>query len=281
MFAITGITGQVGGAAARELLQNGRPVRAVLRDAARGEAWAQRGCELAVAEMTDAEALARAFAGAEGVFILIPPVFDPAPGFPEVRGVITALVEALRQAAPGRIVCLSTIGAQVARPNLLHQLGLVEEALGSVGLPIAFLRAAWFMENAAADVRSAMTEGVLHSYLQPLQKPVPMVATADIGRVAAGLLCEGWDGRRIVAFEGPWRVTPEQIAATLSNVLERQVRIEPVPRETWEARFRAGGARNPLPRIQMIDGFNDGWIEFESGEAGSMKGSTTIDIVLR
>jgi hypothetical protein len=24
--------------------------------------------------------------------------------------------------------------------------------------------------------------------------------------------------------------------------------------------------KNPTPRIQMLDGFNEGWIEFESGE---------------
>jgi NAD(P)H dehydrogenase (quinone) len=215
------------------------------------------------------------------VFLLIPPSFDPAPGFPEVKGVIAALAEALRRARPPGLVCLSTIGAQVTRPNLLNQLGLVEAALGSIDRPVAFLRAAWFMENAAADVRSAAREGVIHSYLQPLDKPVPMVATADIGRVAAGLLREAWMGRRTIELEGPQRVTPQQIAATLSGILGRPVRIEPVPRETWEARFRAAGARNPAPRAQMIDGFNEGWIEFESGMAGSIKGSTTMDTVLR
>lgn len=281
MFAITGVTGQVGGAVARELLGAGHAVRAVLRDPAKGGAWAQRGCELALAEMTDAEALARAFEGVAGVFILIPPSFDPAPGFPEVQGVIAALADALRRAGPPGIVCLSTIGAQVTRPNLLNQLGLVEAALGSIDRPVAFLRAAWFMENAAADVRSAAVEGVIHSYLQPLDKPVPMVATADIGRVAAGLLCEAWRGRRTIELEGPRRVTPQQVAATLSGILGRPVRIEPVPRETWEARFRAAGARNPVPRAQMIDGFNEGWIEFESGVADSIKGVTTIDTVLR
>ncbi len=281
MFAITGITGQVGGAVARQLLDAGHPVRAVLRDRAKSAIWAARGCEVALAEMTEAGALARAFAGAEAAFVLIPPVFDPAPGFPEVRRVIASLVAALGQARPARVVCLSTIGAQATRPNLLSQLGLVEEALGSLGLPVAFLRAAWFMENGAADVRSAIRQGVIRSHLQPLDKPVPMVATADIGSVAAGLLRQGWDGRRIVELEGPRRVAPDEIAAALSGLLGRPVRIEPVPRGEWEAEFRSGGAVNPTPRAQMIDGFNEGWIEFEGGEAGSAKGSTPIEAVLR
>ncbi len=57
MYAVTGITGQVGGAAGRALLDAGLPVRAVVRDAARDTAWKKRGCEVAVADMNDAKAL--------------------------------------------------------------------------------------------------------------------------------------------------------------------------------------------------------------------------------
>jgi len=99
--------------------------------------------------------------------------------------------------------------------------------------------------------------------------------------VAAELMCERWEGRRIVELEGPRRVSPEEIAADLSGILGRQVRVEAVPRAEWEAEFRADGAQNPLPRAQMIDGFNEGWIEFEGGEVGSRKGDTPIEAVLR
>ena len=70
MYAITGITGNVGGELARTLLAAGQPVRAVVRDAAKAAAWAAQGCPLAVARMEDATQLAEAFAGAEAVFIL-------------------------------------------------------------------------------------------------------------------------------------------------------------------------------------------------------------------
>jgi hypothetical protein len=39
--------------------------------------------------------------------------------------------------------------------------------------------------------------------------------------------------------------------------------------------------KNPAPRIQMLDGFNEGWIEFESGEAGSRKGTVALKTVLK
>jgi len=33
--------------------------------------------------------------------------------------------------------------------------------------------------------------------------------------------------------------------------------------------------------MQMLDGFNEGWIEFEGGEAGSLKGNVTLQTALR
>jgi len=53
-------------------------------------------------------------------------------------------------------------------------------------MPIVFLRPGWFMENSRWDVAAARENGVIPGFLQPLDKPVPMVATADVGRVAAG-----------------------------------------------------------------------------------------------
>jgi uncharacterized protein YbjT (DUF2867 family) len=88
MYAITGITGKVGGELARRLLAAGAPVRAVLRDRTKGAALAARGCDVAFAEMDSPEQLTAAFAGANSVFILPPPEFDPAPGYPEARAVI-------------------------------------------------------------------------------------------------------------------------------------------------------------------------------------------------
>jgi uncharacterized protein YbjT (DUF2867 family) len=280
MFAITGITGKVGGEVARNLLAAGKQVRAVVRDGRRGEEWAKLGCEVSVADIGDATALAQAFAGTAGVFLMVPPNFDPEPGFPEARAMAVALRVALQQAQPPGVVYLSTIGAQAEQANLLSQHTVIEQALADVEIPITFLRPGWFMENSSWDVAPARERGVIPSYLAPLDKPVPMVATADIGRVAAELIQEGWSGHRIVELEGPRRVSPNEIADAFAELLGRSVRMEEVPRDTWESLFRSQGVKNPEPRIRMLDGFNEGWIEFEGGEAGSRKGWTEMKTVL-
>jgi NAD(P)H dehydrogenase (quinone) len=279
MYAITGVTGKVGGAVARNLLAAGKPVRAVLRDRSKAHAWADRGCDIALAEMSDAEALTAAFRGAEAVFILPPPVFDPAPGFPEIRAVIAAVTAALAQARPARVVHLSTVGAQARQPNLLSQQGLVEQALRKLTTPVTILRPAWFMENFAWDAARARDEGVLPSFLQPLDRAISMAATADIATTAAELLMQAWSKGRIVELKSV-DVSPAAAAATFAKILGRAVTARAVPRETWGGLFTAQGMRDPMPRIQMLDGFNEGWLAFED-PTRVVQGSTTLETVLR
>jgi hypothetical protein len=77
---------------------------------------------------------------------------------------------------------------------------------------------------------------------------------------------------------GPETVTPNQIAETFAKILGHPVRAEAVARATWEELFRGQGMKNPLARIQMLDGFNEGWIRFE-GEPRS--GEVGLETVLR
>jgi uncharacterized protein YbjT (DUF2867 family) len=235
---------------------------------------------VALATIDDAASLTAAFRGAQAVFVLVPSNFDPSPEFSEAQEIGKAVHSALASARPARVVYLSTIGAQASEMNLLTQHSIIEKALGDLPTPVTFLRPAWLMENCRWDVGPAREHGVVPSFLQPLDKPVPMVATADIGKVAAGLLQRKWDGHRVVELEGPTRITPNQIAATFTKLLDKPVHMEVVPRESWETLFKAQGMKNPFPRMRMLDGFNEGWIEFEVGEASSRKGSATLESVL-
>lgn len=279
MYAITGITGKVGSIVANTLLAAGLPVRAVVRDAEKGKAWAAKGCEVAIASSADAHAMAKAFAGTAGVFFMTPPNFDPEPGFPESVKIVTAVAVAIEQAKPGKVVFLSTVGAHVAEPNLLNNSTLTEEGLRKVSVPVALLRAAWFMENAAWDVAAARN-GVIHSFLQPLDHKIPMVSTQDIGHTIADLLRETWSGTRVIELEGPQRYSANDVAAAFAKALGHPVSINPVPRDTWETLFQSQGMQFPMPRIRMLDGFNEGWIDFEGNGAEKRNGITSIDAVL-
>jgi len=282
MFAITGITGQVGGATARALLARGHRIRAVVRERAKAAAWMARGAEVAVADLADAAALQTAFTGVDGVFVMIPPYWDPLPGYPEARADAIALRQALAAAAPPKVVCLSSVGAQhAAGVGLITQLFILEREMRRLPIPIAMLRAAWFMENAIPDIASARSDGVFASYLSPLDQAIPMVATADVGTVAGDVLTQHWNGLRAIEVEGPRSYAPNDVAMVMSHLLHRPIRAEEMPHRAWAAHFRSQGQLNPTPRIRMLEGFNSGWIAFQERPSERVAGATRLEAVLQ
>lgn len=283
MYTVMGITGQVGGAIARALLAAGKPVRAVVRDTQKAAHWATQGVELVVGDANDAASLKQAFAGSQGVFIMVPPYFAPKPGYPEAHAAITAQIEAVRAARPGKIVALSSVGGhRMSGLGLITQARMMEEALEPIhDIPVAVLRPAWFMENSLWDIATARDTGIMPSFLQPLDALYPMVATEDIGRVASMVLQETWTGRRIIEIEGPRRYTQHVIAAMLGDAVDRPVTAKPIPNGEWLNYFRAQGTDWPKPRIEMLDGFNSGWIDFErEGANEHIIGEKSFEAVL-
>jgi NAD(P)H dehydrogenase (quinone) len=280
MFAVMGVTGKVGGELARTLLAAKKSVRAVVRDASKGEAWAKQGCEIAVADIEDVASLTAAFEGAEGVFVMVPPNFDPQADFSEARKIAASVKAALEVSRPEKVVYLSTIGAQAEQTNLLSQHTLIERELRELQIPITFFRPGWFMENSVHNVASARDSGVIYSFLAPADKGTPFIATADIGRVGAELLLETWSGHRVVELTGPRLVSPNDLAAGFAKILGRPVAVEIVSREQWESTGRSMGMKNPMPWMRMLDGFNEDWICFER-PAEVRKGKVDLETVLK
>ncbi len=90
------------------------------------------------------------------------------------------------------------------------------------------------------------------------------------------LLREDWSGTRVVELEGPARVSPNDIARAFTTALGHPVSVEIVPRETWRASSARRAARNPTPSIRMIDGFNEGWIDFADQGLAARKGPSPL-----
>jgi uncharacterized protein YbjT (DUF2867 family) len=148
MYAVMGITGNVGGAVARTLLAKGEKVRGIVRNPEKAAEWQKQGAELFKADYDDVDALTAAFTGVAGVFVMVPPNFAPAPGFAETKATLKVLHEALSRALPSKAVYLSSIGAERASGvGLITSSHLLEEMLGDLPFSHAFLRAGWFFEN--------------------------------------------------------------------------------------------------------------------------------------
>lgn len=280
MFTIIGATGRIGGATAQELRRRGRAVRAVVRDPGKAGALAEAGCDIAVADIADVDALTAALEDAEGVLAVMP--LNPSRGdaAAEARGLIDSLAQALETARPARAVAISDYGAQHASGTgitlLFHHL---EQRLG--GLPgITFLRSAEHMQNWARSLGAATATGVLASLHHPLDKRFPTISAHDVGLIAAGLLDAAEAPPRIVHAEGPQRYTPMDVAAALAGPLGRPVQAVALPRGQWEQALAAGGLGEGYVRLitELYDAHNAGRIEVEGGEI--RRGTTPLADVL-
>jgi NAD(P)H dehydrogenase (quinone) len=281
MYAIVGISGRVGGMAAKLLKAQGAAVRGIFRDSAKAEAWQGQGGEARVLELRDVAALTSAFDGVQGAFVMVPPNFAPAPGFPDAQADIDAIIAALRSASVPHIVALSSVGSQHREGlGLITQTRMLEDALGILNVPSTILRPAWFMENSASDIARARETGELDCYLAPLDRPFPMVATTDIGLLAAQSLLQGAASAGVIELEGPRRYSQRDIADLFTSVLGRQVRARAIERSQWP------GKLGPVdqgfqPHIEMLDGFNSGHIDFEGTKHRHAIGKTPFAEVLQ
>lgn len=283
MYAIVGITGRVGGAVAENLLAQGEQIRAIVRNPEKAARWRDRGAEIAVADVDDPNALASAFEGMDGVFLMVPPNFAPASGFPETRKTLASYHAALEKALPKKAVYLSSIGAErTSGLGLITSLHLLEQTLRDLPIPQAFLRAGWFMENHAWDVTTARSEGKMFSNLYPLDRKFSLVATADIGKTAADVLRQEWKGTRYIEVAGPEQYSPSDIARALSTALGHTVEAVAVPREKWTEFFVGQGMPEGRtePRAEMVDGFNSGWIHFGVPGTEHVTGATSLMSVI-
>ena len=228
MYVVAGVTGHTGRAVAAALLGQGEKVRVIVRDAQQGEAWKQQGAEVAVAQLGDAAAVARALKGAQGAYLLVPPRYDADDMIAAQRPVIDALAEAVRTSGVPHVVLLSSLGAELSEgTGPIRSLHYAERTLGAASKHITFLRAGYFIENVAM-VLPATQGGMLPTFLTP-DRAIPMAGTADIGRAAAELLLEPAIGTRVVEFTTTRDWSPNDVARELSGILGRTITTQFAP----------------------------------------------------
>lgn len=275
MFFISGITGKVGGAAARQLLKEGRQVRALVRDPQKATEWSRQGVDVRQGSLDDAAAVASALKGVEGAFLMMPPTL-PTPGYPEAKATIAAYSEALRLSAPPRLIVLSSFGSQQTRGlGNITSTHLLESALEDAPFPVAFVRPGSFIDNYLYGLDQAEATGAFDILLGPTNRAIPMTASVDIGREVVRLLTGEWTGRKVV--ELGTRYSPEDLAVAMGRVLGRTVEVRSTPREQWPVALGYMGVPEVSVGlyVEMMDSLNSGWIDFGVPGAESVAGTTS------
>lgn len=223
MFVITGATGYTGSVVAERLLAVGERVRVLGRDPKRLERFTKRGAEAFVCDMTDAAAVEKAYAGARGVHALIPPNI----GAEDVRAyqerVSDNIASAIRKNGIAFAVVVSSTGAdKTYRTGPVLGLHSLEKKLEAIeGLNMLALRCGHFMENLVNQAGVIQSFGFMAGAVRP-DLPIPMIATRDIGEVAAQSLSNlDFTGKQTRELLGPRHVTYTEAAAILGAAIAK------------------------------------------------------------
>ena len=230
---VTGATGKQGGATARRLLADGRPVRALVRDPAAPAAaeLAAAGAELVRGDFDDPASLPPALDGVGAVFG-IPPVAI-GPRGPEAGAEVTrgrALIDAAAAAGIEQIVFSTVASASVTSTGPTGSAGkaLIEQYLRDHITRPTVLRPVRFMTN-YLSVGVMGIDGIaggVNRHLFPPHEPMQVIALEDVAEFAALAFADParFAGRTLkLAGDEP---TPVEAAAAISAASGIPVRYE-------------------------------------------------------
>ena len=283
MFTVFGATGHTGAVVAKKLLDNGKKVRIAVRDPNKVKALAERGAEVVTVDLLDPKSVASALEGAEGAYLLAPPDLTSNDLVGRGRKIVDAFAAGLRAAHVPQAVFLSSVAAQVPSGTgpivITHQ---AEKTLGALnGTVLTFVRAAYFMENILGFAHPMKTDGILPVFGGGESYPFPMVATADIGDVAAEALLHPPNANEIIELEGPEPKSFVDAANVASKALGREVTAKPLPLDAIVGALTAIGASANMAGLyrEMLAAFGSGIAKFE-GVGRHVRGKVTLEEVL-
>ena len=280
VFVVAGVTGHVGSVVASELLAQKEKVRVIVRDRKKGEEWARRGAEVAVGSVDDAAFVASALKDAAGFFVLLPPNYGVATNYnASQRKVADAIAQGVRDGRVPHVVMLSSIGADRADQNgPIKNLHYLEGKLREAGTKLTAIRAGYFQENAGAAIGPARAQGAFYAFGPP-DYAFPMVATRDIGALAARVLRNPPARSEVIDLHGP-SYSPRQIAEKIGKAVGKPLKIVEVPPPGHVAAYQQAGMSKELAEgfAEMQAGFASGAIQPKGDR--SEAGKTTFDEVL-
>jgi uncharacterized protein YbjT (DUF2867 family) len=282
MFVVLGATGNTGSAVVETLLSKKQPVRIIVRSADKAAAWKAKGAEIAVASLDDVPALIKAFEGATGVYLMVPPNYGATAWLADQQAHMDRAAEAVRKSGIGHVVFLSSIGGQLpSGTGPIRAVHYGEGKLVGAVKHITILRPPSFMENWAPVIGAAKAQGVLPTFVAP-QVKIPTISTRDIGRIGAEQLLAGGQGRRVVELAGPEEYSADQAAEALGAILGRQVVAQHAPLSAVVPTYKSFGFSDEAAQLfeEMYTAFSKGAIGYEHPDK-LVRGTVRLSEALR
>jgi uncharacterized protein YbjT (DUF2867 family) len=280
MYVVAGVTGHVGSVAAEKLLAKGQKVKVIVRDPAKGAAWSKKGAEVAVGTLEDQAFLTDALRGATGFFTLLPPNFKATDFFADQRKTGDSIAAAVKASGVPHVVLLSSVGADLPEgTGPIKGLHYLEVLLRATGVKLTALRPGSFQENVGMALEPAKKVGIFPSFAPSAEYPLPMIASKDIGAVAAESLLSPPGASEVVDIAGP-PYSNRQVAEKLGAALGKTLKVVDIPPTGYLDALKQG-LPQPVAEVfaEMYGAFASGKISPKGNRL--VQGSTTLDETIK
>ncbi len=256
MFLVTGATGKTGGQTVKHLLARGAKVRAIVRNAEKAAPLKEQGVDLVVGDIGDAEVVAKAMKGIEGVMLTLP-------NGPNQLKWELDIIKAAEAAGVKHLVYMSSTESNPDNPRRIPQVHVkVAEAAEASPVGSTIMRPNFFMQNVlgfAAQVKAG------DSFTFPAgDGTASMCDVRDVGEVAAIILTEGKPHiGKTYDLTGPDILSMHDVATQLSKTLGRKITYVPQPLQDFH---------DFLARVLKSDWHIEGVVELmqEMSEEGGL-----------
>ena len=263
MIVITAPTGNIGHRVLSALLEARAPARVIVRDASKLPHSVRGRLEVVEGSHGDADAVDRAFVGADTLFWLSTPN-------PKAKTVDEAYVDftrpavdALRRHGVKRVVSITALGRGTPwadNAGFVTSSLRMDDLIVSTGVAFRGVTNPSFMDNIARQVVPIREKG---AFFLPFDgdKKMPAAATRDIAATAARLLLDTrWTGVGHAAVLGPEDLSFNEMAAIMSGVLGKPIHYQQIPFDTYKAGFVGRGMSDAMAQgmTDMAQAKNDG-----------------------
>lgn len=229
MILLTGVTGKIGGETARQLLDKGVPLRALVRDEAKAAHLKAAGVELVVGDIADAKIVSKALTGVDKAFLLLP-------NGEHQEAHEKQFTDLARAAGIKHLVKLSSMEAVAAAKTPIPRAHwAVEEYIRASGLAWTMVKPNFFMQNLLGSARTIKEQG---KFFLPMGAGTTGMADArDIGAVCAEVMTGAGHAGKSYEITGPEVLTFLEVADRFTEVLGKKVEYVPMPMAQFRERM--------------------------------------------
>ena len=266
MYVVIGATGHTGHATANKLLSSGKKVRAVGRNLEHLRPLAAKGAEPFAANVNDKDSVAKAFAGAQAVYVMFPQDQKVSDFFAHTNQLAETFASAIEKNGVKYVVSLSSIGAdKPENTGPITGLHRLEERLNRIsGLNTLHLRAAYFMENTLGQADAIAQMGYAAGPLNPSLR-FPLISSRDIGEFAGDALARlNFSGHQVQELHGQRDYTYGEITAIIGKAIGKpDLKYSQLSPEQFRGVLVGMGMSEEVARLltQMTSSMDSGYIK--------------------